>query len=338
MRSYIKIKGSYVWKLCALLIMVIAITCCGTDIVSIDQPTTATVNQTIPITIKITYCSQSGSTGALVVALLLPNGWAGAKNMTMAYTSTVGNGSLSQIPDAQLEHQSQLPWPVALSKKFGLVNNYISDMQWVAFQSDKPYLFSSVNGTVTVNIQLVVGADNNDADVNIPYVVAETNDGLADPDAYNNCTQYEYYELKTGPRLDVTGGTGDFVDYADPQLATVDPAKALIDDYITVTYHGDIEKTPLLGQPQIYLQATAYTTDNTAYPVLGQTLKTTMTETTSSSNDYKLSLWPRAYFGIPDSKTLDRIEYTFTDQSGNIVVGSDNSGTKFVYKFRCAVN
>jgi len=339
MKSYFLIKGKNLWKLCALVALVAVISCCGTTVTEIDQPTSATVGQTIPITLSITYCSQSQSSGNLVVALLVPNGWNVSKNLTMTYTSNVGSGKLTQIPSGTLEGQSKLPWPTALKNKFGLAGNYINDMQWIAFQSDKAYAFNTISGTVAVNMQLTVGADNNNSDVNIAYVVAETNDGLADPDTYGTCASYEYYELKNGPRLSVTGGTGSYVDYADPQLSTVDPAKALIDDYIIVTFFGNIEKTVLLNQSQVYLQATAYTTDGTVYRVYQVTSKNTMTETGAGTNIYTLSMWPRQYFNIPSGATLDRIEYVFTDQTGTRIVGNGGTATsKFIYKFTCAAN
>lgn len=338
MRSYLFIKGKNLWKLCALIVLVIVISCCGTTITEIDQPSTATVGQTMPISITVSYCNPSDDAGNLVVALLLPNGWNASKNMTMTYTSGVGNGTLKQIPSTAVEKQSGLPWPTALKNKFGLAGNYVNDMQWVAFQSDKAYTFSSVTSPVTVNIQLKVGADNNNADVSIAYLFAETNNGLQDPtDGHADCSSYEYYELRNGPRLSVTGGTGSYIDYADPQLSSVDPAKALIDDYITINFNGDIQQTALLNQQQIYMQATAYTTDGTAYNVSGTTSKNTMTETAAGSNVYSISLWPRQYFGIPAGATLDRIEYVFTDKTGTLTVNNGGAG-EFIYKFTCASN
>lgn len=340
MRSYVLIKGRNLWKLCALIVLVIVISCCGTTITEIKQASSATVGQTMPVSITISYCSPFSNSGNLVVALLLPNGWNGGKNMTMTYTSGVGNGTLKQIPSNVLERQSNLPWPTALKNKFGLAGNFINDMQWVAFQSDKAYTFNSINTPVTVNIQLNVGADNNNCDVNIAYLLAETNDGLAEPDTYAGCAPYEYYQLKNGPRLSVTGGaTGTYVDYADPQLSTIDPAKALIDDYITITFHGDIQKTILLNQSQVYLQATAYTSDGSSYKIYGVTSKNAMTQSPAGSNVYSISMWPRQYFGLPAGSTLEKIDYVFTDQTGTQIVGQGGApNAKFVYKFSCASN
>lgn len=341
MRSYLHVKGGTLWKVCAFVIMLIVITCCGTDIVSIDQPTTANVGDVVPITLNLSYCGGSTATGNLIVGVLMPNGWqGGSNNMTMAYTSTIGNGTLVQVSPTLLEKTTKQPWSAAMLNKFGIANNYINDMQWVVFQSDQAYLFSSVS-TVTVNIKLKVGADNNNAQVNLAYVVAETNDGLQDPgaDTYlgagcNTPQQYEYYELKSAPRMVVSGGSGDNIDYADPQLTTIDPAKALVNDFLTVTFYGDIVATPLANMPLVYLNSTAYTTDGIAYQPVSSAI-TSMTETSSTSNIYKLSFWPKVYYGIPPGKTLERIEYLVTNQSGTVQLGVGGSSTKFVYKFKC---
>jgi hypothetical protein len=348
MKPYIHIKGKKLWRLCAMLVIVIVISCCGTEISEFSQPTTATVNHTISISLQTTYCTATATVGKLVVAVLMPVGWQGASNMTMTYSNTsVGNGTLIPISSTALEPQTKLPWKTACLNKFGIANNYINDMEWVVFISDKGYNYQTVQAApVNITIQLNVGADDNNANVNLNYLVCEDQDGLRDPDApgallyaYNNCSYpdpYEYYEVKSGPTLAVTGGIpGSLLDYAHPQLSTIIPAKALMDDFVTVSFFGDIDTTKLLNAPQVYLNATAYATDSTAYPVTTIQSKALMAQTSSTSNIYQLSLWPRSYFSVPETKTLDRIEYLITDQTGKIVVGKDSSLTKFIYKFSC---
>jgi hypothetical protein len=345
MTTYLHIKGSNLWKWCALLILGIVITCCGTDVTSLVQPTGGVVGKPISITMSITYCSPSSYQANLVVAVLLPIGWQGAKNMTMTYNCpTVGSGVLNPMPSTVTERQSGLNWPQALLNKFGIDSNYIDNMQWVVFESDKTYNMGSVNMPVAVNITLTPGADNNNAKLNPAYVVAETNDGLAPVDTYiSACTLYksfEYYELINGPTFTLTGGIpGTNIDYADRQYSTVNPGAALIDDFITVTFYDNIiPTTVLLGDPVVYLNATAYTTDGTAYPapVTPQTLASTqLTETSSTSNIYQISLWPRAYFNLPANKTLSKIEYTISDAAGDKQVGFNNTATPFEFTFVC---
>jgi hypothetical protein len=336
----IKIKAGKLWKVAALVAIAIIISCCATVVSSLDQPTTATVGKPIQISFTINYCSPESATANLVVAVLLPIGWQGSKNMTMTYScSAVGNGTLKPMPSTTIEHQSGLPWPQALLNKFGIKNNYINNMQWVVFQSDNAYNMSAINTPVNVTLTLTPGADNNNAEVNMNYLVAETNDGLADPDTYL-CSgdSYEYYAPINGTRLTLTGGAANTdVDYADPQYGTVVPGVALTDDYITVSFNGAATTTPtaLLNQPQVYFHAIAYTTDGSTYIVNEQTSKTEMVETSSTSNTYKLTFWPRSFFGVPAGKTIDHMKYLFTDVTGTKQVGFNNTSTPFSFQFFC---
>jgi hypothetical protein len=336
----IRIKAFKVWQIAALVLLAVVISCCATTVSDLDQPSTGTVNKPLQISFTINYCSPESDPAHLVIALLLPIGWQGQKNMTMTWScQSVGSGVLTPMPSTTLEKQSGLPWPQALINKFGIVNNYVNNMQWVVFQTPDSYNMASATTPVNVTITLTPGADNKDADVNMDYLVAETNDGLSDPDN-NLCggDSYEYYELLKGNRLTITGGAPNSeVDYADPQYGTVVPGAALIDDYITITFNGAATTTPtkLLGDAQVYLNATAYATDGTAYPVNEETSKTLMTETSANSNTYKLTLWPRQFFGFPSTKTLDHITYIFTDATGTNQVGFNNTLTPFTYQFFC---
>lgn len=347
----IKIKGLKIWKLAALVLLAIVIACCGTDVENLSQPTTGTIGTSIQISFKVNFCPYNGDNDQtnLVVALLLPKGWQGKNNMTMTWTcATAGNGSgvLKPMPSTAVEPSTGLPWAQAILNKFGLKNNYINNMEWVVFESPNQYATNTITAPVYVNITLTPGADNKNANVNMEYLVSESVHGLQDPDAQdgNGCTNvvYEYYELfdaGSAKRFTLTGGDpSTLIDYADPQYGAVSPGAALIDDYITVSFLGEAnpaQPTALANAPQVYLHATAYATDGSSYPVIEQTSKTLMTETSSTSNTYKLTLWPRAYFGFPANKTLDHINYLFTDATGKIQVGFNNTLTPFNYQFFC---
>jgi hypothetical protein len=343
----IKIKAFKLWKVAALVLLAIVITCCGTDVSDLTQPGTGTVGKPIQVSFQVSYCGNGDDNDQvnLIVAVLLPIGWQGQKNMTMTWsclTAGSGKGALEPVPSSVVEQQSGLPWPQALLNQFGIKNNYVNNMQWVVFQSVNQYEVSSITAPVTVNITLTPGADDKNAEVNMEYLVAESKNGLQAPDTYvgAGCSNvpYEYYQLYDGPRFTLTGGNPTTnVDYADPQYGAVVPGAALIDDYITVSFNGAATPTPtaLANAPAVYLHARAYATDGTTYTVNEQTSKTIMTETSSSSNTYKLTLWPRAFFGFPSTKTLDHMEYIFTDATGNTQVGFNNTSTPFSYDFLC---
>ncbi|SDS14757.1 protein of unknown function [Mucilaginibacter mallensis] len=335
-KLHIKIKGSYLWKICAVIVIIVVMTCCSTDILSVDQPSTATVGQTIPITMKVLY-TNTDVTANMVVAVLLPVGWNGAKNLTMTYTSPIGNGTFNVMPSTTTEPASGglYNWPTALMNKFGIVNNYIKDMEWVVFVSDKAY--TNPTTTVTVNMKLTVGADGGNANVALAYVVAETNDGLKANDGNIEKSPpdtYEFYELYSTPCLDVSGSaSGSIEDFCDAPLTTIDPFKALTDDFVTVNFDATILKNNLLGATNVYLKAIAQDVSGNTYNGPVVPAKSLMAQV--STNKYQITIWPRAYFGVPKTQTLSTMKYVITDVTGNTVVGANATTEPITYGFTC---
>jgi Domain of unknown function (DUF4961) len=334
---HIKIKGSYLWKIGALVALVVIMTCCATNIVSIDQPTTATVGQTIPVTLTVQYYNTDVNTN-MVVAMLVPTSWNGGKNITMTYSSPIGNGTFSEMPSTTIEPASNglYNWPTSLMNKFGIVNNYIKDMQWVVFVSDKAY--NNPTTTVVVNIKVAIPATAGNSNVSLAYVVADAHDGLlANNSGYYESTPpntYQYYEMQATPCLEVSGAASASIeDFCDAPLTTVDPFKALTDDFITITFDATVLTNPLLGAQNVYLKATAHDANGTAYSGPSVPAKTLMTQV--STNKYQITIWPRQYFGVPKTGSLNTMEYTVTDATGNIVVGANATSTPIVYGFTC---
>ncbi len=332
----------------ALVVLGIVITCCYTEVQSVIQPYTATVHKTIPITLSVKL-HNNGNPYKMVVAVLLPNGWAGSKNLTMDYTSDQGDkGTYVLMPSTTTEPSTKglYNWPTSLLKTFGVVNNYISDMQWVVFQSDKEYTFNK-EITVTVNMQLTVGADGINTNCMLAYFIGESQDGLHAIDGYiDNPHPYEYYQMYPAPPdplkpndplgkigcMVVTGGEG-LEDFCHPQLATADPFKSQTDDFITVDFNGYLGQTLLFNQPVVYLHATAFDEAGNKYIVNTQTDNNKMNPV--ATNKYERTIWPRQFFGVPKGVSLKTMEYTFTDAGGNKVTGLNGTPTPFQYVFRC---
>jgi hypothetical protein len=341
MKTYlhINIKGKMLWCFCAVLILSIVITCCSITVFTINQPDTATVGSTVPISVNFTYHNiYASSTENLVFGFLAPKGWAAAQNAKITYTSTAGNGKMVLMPSTTIEPQSSgLTWSAALLKKFGIGGNLVNDMEWVVYQSDVGFPLS--NGeeiTATLNISLKVGADNNNTLCKLGYVIAESNDGLHDVDGnIDGGAKYEYYAEQVTPCFMLTGGSGDIVDFCNPQLTSADPPKSLDNDFVTITFDGTVTPTALTGASKVYLCATANTSDGKTYTVCDQSAKTQFTQTVAGSNKYKITIWPRSYFGIADSQTIVNMNYFLTDATGNIKVGYGNTASPFTYTFKC---
>jgi len=335
----INIKAKWLWSCCAALVLGIVITCCSISVFTVNQPDTAVVGSTVPISVNFTYHNiTGGNTENLVFGFLVPKGWATAQNAKITYNSSVGNGKMVLMPANTTEPQSNgLSWSAALLKKFGIGGNLVNDMEWVVYQSDVGFPLS--NGeeiTATLNISLKVGADNNNTMCKLGYVIAESHDGLHEVDSYiDNGAKYEYYAEQITPCFMLTGGSGDVVDFCNPQLTNVDPPKSLDNDFVTLSFDGTVTKTALPSSSAVYLCATANTNDGKTYTVCDQSVKTQFTQTAAGSNKYKITIWPRSYFGISDLQTIVNMNYYVTDATGNIKVGYGNTAAPFTYTFKC---
>ena len=345
MRSYlhINIKGRALWGGCAALIMAIIITCCSIINFTVDQPDTAVVGANTTIKVQFTYHNiYQSKTQSLVFGFLAPKGWATAQNAKITYTSTAttGTGNMKLMDPAAIEPQSNgLSWSAAMKKKFGIGGNLIDDMEWVVYQSDVSVVTSN-GGDITVylTINMKMGADGNNTLCKLGYAVAETSDGLHDPDGSidkDPGVKYEYFAETITPCFQLTGGPGDVVDFCNPQLTSYDPPKALDNDFFTITFDGTVANTGLNNPPAVYLCAIGNTADGKSITVCEQTAKTKLTQTTANSNRYKITIWPRKFFGITDAQTITNMTYYITDATGNIKVGYGNTASPFTYTFKC---
>ncbi|AMR32253.1 hypothetical protein A0256_12900 [Mucilaginibacter sp. PAMC 26640] len=318
--------------MCACLILGIALACCGEQITGVDQPDTATVGATIPITVHISIpTAGNGGPDYLILGVLVPKGWKAAQNTTVGYTSpTSGNGTMTLVPDGTLpKNGGGLTWSAYMKKTFGNAGNLIDDMEWVAYQSDKSFTHNGNTFTADLNIRMKVAADGNNTLVKLSYVIADTGNGFTSD---GNGT---YFSQVTKPCFEVTGGTGDIVDFCNPQLTIVDPPKSLDNDFVTLTFDGNVIATPLSGETELYLCATAYTNDGKTITVCEQTDKTRMVQTSATSKKYQVTFWPKSFFGTTDAQTILKMEYFVTNKAGTSKVGYGNTLAPFVYTFKC---
>lgn len=332
MKLSIHITLKKIWKVCAFVFLSIVLVCCGETITDVIQPNTAVVGSTVPITVHVSIPTVgNGGPDYFVFGFLVPKGWNTAANTTITYTSNIGNGNMQLIPNTTLaKNGGGLNWPDYMKKTFGIGGNLIDDMEWVAYQTDKAYPHSGSN-TITgdLNIKIKVGADNNNTLVKLGYVIADSGNGFTSD---NNGT---YYSVKIMPCFQLTGGTGDMVDFCNPQLTTINPPKSLDNDFITLTFDGTVTTTALSGAQNVYLCATAYTSDGKSVTVCDQSDKSKMVQLPAGSNRYQITFWPRSFFGIADNQTITRMEYFLTDKNSTNKVGYGNTAAPFIYTFKC---
>ncbi|MDB5123189.1 MAG: hypothetical protein JWP94_1318 [Mucilaginibacter sp.] len=340
MKTTLHIKGRNLWILCTLVVLGIALSCCYTIIVSVDQPATAVVGSTVNIVVNVKNSCNSSGTAHFVFGFLAPKGWKTSQNAKITWASTKGNGNMVLIPSTTLAPNSNgLSWPDYMKATFGNVGNLIDDVEWVAYQTDAPINYANgdkITGTVNITFSNI-GADGNPTSVKLGYVIANDQNGFTfDGNDGDSSPTSEYYNELVTSCFQLTGGTGDLVDFCNPQLTTINPPKSLDNDLVTITYNDNVTHTTLAGSTAVYLCATATLSDGSKVNVCSQTAKTMLTQTSANSGIYQLTFWPKSFFGTTPGQTVVSMTYYITDKAGTVQVGYGNTAAAFTYKFKCS--
>ena len=308
--------------------MVIIIISCSMTIESVVQPSSVNGGEVLPVTLNVKVVTNSSQTSKLMIAMLVPKLWHVANKATVTFTSEITTGvqPMTLIPaGVPAPNGNGLNWPNYLAAKIGNGGNLINDWEWVAFYSNADF---SLGGNVTVNatvsIRIPVSADN--ISFKLGYVVANSGDGLSASDRYGSFFPNFCFSVN---------GTGDLIDFCNPQLATVEPRTSLDNDIITIGFDGGVAANLLQNASNIYLCATGITTTGAKIEVCSPVSASKLTSL--GAGRWRIDLWPRKFFSLTDGQQLAKLEYFFTDATGSTKVGygGGTSTSPFLYTFKC---
>ena len=312
------------WKIVGGLILLV-IAGCSMTITSIVQPASITAGSILPVTLNVTISTNAAQTSKFMVAILVPKVWNAGQNTTLTFTSDISSGpqQMTLIPaGTAAPNGNGLDWPTYLLNTVGNGGNLLPDYEWVAFYSNSTYAVTAgatINATVTIQIQ--TSPDN--LLFKLGYCTANSSDGLSDPSRFGT-----YF-----PGCFESQGTGDLIDFCNPQLSTVNPRTSLDNDIITLSFDGGVTPNALSGASQVYLCATGTTTSGDSIVRCVQNAQTKMTSLGLSK--WQIDIWPRQLFNLADTQHLARLSYYFTDPAGNNKVGYGGGTAPFSYNFNC---
>ncbi len=315
---------NYLVKILATAIVILIISCSMT-IDSIVQPSSINGGATLPVTLNVTVTTNQSQTSKFVVAVLVPKLWNVSANTSITFTSDITTGAqpMTVVPaGTPAPNGNGLDWPNYLASKIGNGGNLISDWEWVAFYSNAAF---TVGGNVTVHatvsIRMPVSKDN--VSFKLGYVVANSTDGLSASDRYGSFF----------PGCFSVNGTGDLIDFCNPQLATIEPRTSQDNDIITISFDAGVAANSLATATDIYLCATAVTTTGTRIDVCKPSAATKLVSL--GAGRWRTDVWPRKLFSLTENQHLDHLEYFFTDAAGNSKVGYGGGVSAFTYTFKC---
>jgi hypothetical protein len=311
--------------------VILLLTNCEFVINSLTQPTTATVGEEITANLDVNFKVDGGPyTKQIVIGILAPKSWKIGQNAKLTFSGDKGSGTLTLIPSTEVAASAKNGenWATRMKNKLGIGPNFIDDMEWVPFQTSQS-LTANVNENANskFQIKLKVGVDGQNTSVKLGYVVCNKDDGLQD-DSPN------LWPVKYASCLEVTGGTGDVIDFCNPSLAVLSPVKTLDNDYETITFDNTVTTTALKDVQNIYICAVAHTSDGQDINVCTQDERSKMR--VIAPNKFQITIWPRGYFKVPAGKSLTGVDYYFTNQGGTVKVGFGNTNNvPFKIKFLC---
>lgn len=249
-----------------------------------------------------------------VFGMLAPRSWNIRYNVTPTFTATEVSDPLevhtmSVIPSSSApKNMPGYTWPEALMERFGLGTNRFNDMEWVAWQADDAIeCFNGTKAKYELTVKCKVSDDN--LICAIGFFVNDIADGLTTDD--------RYYKVVYSDPFTVYGGVGETIDYQKLRFNTVDPSRALQDDFITFTFAGDAYSNELVNCSEIYFEGVAYTAEGGRYEMKEHNTETLMTRETTFSQEYSTTIWPAGMFNIPDGETITNIRYRFAGQRVN---------------------
>lgn len=312
------------WKIIGGLLLLIIVSC-SMSIDSIVQPASVNGGDNLPVTLNVTIVTNQAQTSNFMVAVLVPKVWKARQNTSITFTSDISSGPqpMTVIPAGAAAPQGGgADWPTLLLNKIGNGGNLIADYEWVAFYSNASY---SIGGNVTVHatVSINIKTSPDNLSFKLGYCVANSTDGLSSSDRYGS-----YF-----PGCFQVNGTGDLIDFCNPQLSSIDPRTSLENDIVTVTFDGGVTSTALDNASQVYMCMTGVLTTGDSISVCSPTDATKMNPL--GLNKWQRDFWPRKFFNLADNQHLSGLRYYFTDAGGNNKVGYGGGAAPFTYTFKC---
>lgn len=312
------------------LAVVVFLAKCGLMALTVTVPDSGDANE---VSTFIMHCGveprieEPGTyTSQLTAGIMVPRGWNARENAVVTFTSPKGNGVMTIIPDSELEARSGLSWHLAAKKMFGIGPNLVDDFEWVVYRSSQAFTFKN-NEDITFDVKVDCKLGPSNMLVKLGFYVGVFKENLRAEDTdYKKFTFSEEFEVKNGE--------GDLQDFVNPQLSKIEPVKSLADDIITFTFDAGVTNTALDNVNDVYVCAKGF--DANGQMIAESCEKSAKTKLTPlAGKKFRLDIWPGELFAATSLSGLARMEYFFTDVTGNKKVGYGNSSDPFRFTFRC---
>lgn len=201
-----------------LMFTFLIFTMCVT-ITDVAQPSTATVDQQIAITVELTMNPDIEDDEFLIFGFLAPLSWNVEGTGVATYTTSLGNGTMSLVPLDELAPNSAggLTWANEMEAELGIGANSGS-VKWVVYKSDVELTVVDDDVDVTGQIQFSVAVGSDNVITQLGYAVTLSNYGVKVSNAY--------HDVAFTSCMEVSGGANATIDLCsdlgvDEQISSV---------------------------------------------------------------------------------------------------------------------
>lgn len=312
----------------AILVAFLAFTCVYLDGVDFAPSVKAGEIATFNMHVRVEGAETVSNT-RMVIAFLAPKSWKAAQNTTVTYTSDLDGTSMqtmSLVPAGTVpKNNPGQTWPGALKNRFGFGENVLDDMEWIVFWSDKTYTVNN-GDRLKAEVYIKVKVEEQNLKFKPTFFLNHTGDGLS--------TNGDHFKIFKGDCFEVTDGTGDLIDFCEFHFNSAQPLTATKNDFITISFQGDVAENELTKANKIFLCAKGYTDKGGVLEVCQPEDKTLMKKQFEYGNTYSITLWPASYFNVPEGNELLKIEYSFRNEDGSVEI-KEGDLNPFTYSLQC---
>lgn len=298
----------------ALLLFMFLFTMCIT-IVTVTQPSSANVGETINVTLDINVRAAENKSHNIILGVLVPKSWDIESNTVATYTSVNGSGSFTVAPNQSLSQQ--------MTDLYGIGENY-GQVKWVAFISNGMVIGKNrENFSGTINIAIKVGNDN--VKTQLGYIVGTSGWGISN---VNNIS------VRFTDCMTVSGGSNVLYDLCGPIPfpVVIGPSAYSLNDIIKIRFDASKGPTDLLGAESVYLCATVIA-DGIQKEICVPNENTILKKI--SPDIWEISIWGKQFFDLPMEANITSIRFNFTNETGSIVVKNPDTGEDFQISPNC---
>ncbi|WP_142785098.1 DUF4961 domain-containing protein [Changchengzhania lutea] len=287
------------------------VTMCVT-IPSVNQPTSATVGETISITVDVNVAPAEDASHNVVFGVLVPVSWNVASNASATFTSDNGNGTFSLDTGTHAD---------TFEAVLGIGENY-GEVEWVAFVSNEQV--TGVNGVgFSGQVQLTLTVGNENINTQLGYAAAAS--------GYVSAGDIGSFFT---PCMEVSGGANPLIDLCGPlpYPVTYEPISFTVKDIIKINFDASKGDTGLFGASQVYFCGKAMV-DGVAVENCGTAAINTMA---NLGNDlWDITIWPNSFFSVSPSAVITDMSFTFRNTAGDIVIQDPNTNEDFLLTDNC---